>query len=73
MKKVKLPVIIERDEDGYFIVSCPLFKGCHTYGETLEEAMENIKEVIDLCLEEKENRKVLKDFIGLKELEVLCG
>ena len=73
MKRVKLPVIIEKDEDGYFIVSCPLFKGCHTYGETLGEAMENIKEVIDLCLEEKENRKALKDFIGLKELEVLCG
>jgi predicted RNase H-like HicB family nuclease len=65
MKKVKLPVIIERDEDGYFIVSCPLFKGCHTYGETLEEAMENIKEVIDLCLEEKENREALRDFVGL--------
>ena len=62
MKKVKLPVIIERDEDGYFIVSCPLFKGCHTYGETLEEAMENIREVIDLCLEEKENQKALEDF-----------
>ena len=73
MKRVKLPVIIEKDEDGYFIVSCPLFKGCHTYGGTLEEAMENIKEVIDLCLEEKENRKALEDFVGLKELEVLCG
>lgn len=42
--------MIEVDEDGYFIVSCPVFKGCHSYGETIDEAVENIKEVIDMCL-----------------------
>ena len=31
------------DEDGYYIVSCPMFKRCHTYGETIEEVLENIK------------------------------
>ena len=73
MKRVKLPVIIERDEDGYFIVSCPLFKGCHTYGETLEEAMENIKEVIEMCLEEHEEggREELNKFVGFREVEVV--
>jgi predicted RNase H-like HicB family nuclease len=49
----KFPVVIEKDEDGVFIVSCPLFKGCHSYGHTIEEAMENIKEAIILCLEEE--------------------
>jgi len=52
MKKFNFPVIIEVDEDGVYIVSCPLFKGCHSYGNTIEEAIQNIKEVIEMCLEE---------------------
>jgi len=53
MKKIHLPIIIEIDEDGYYIVTCPLFKGCHSYGETIDKALENIKEVIEICLETK--------------------
>jgi len=33
--KMQLPIIVEMDEDGYYIVSCPLFKGCHSYGKTM--------------------------------------
>jgi predicted RNase H-like HicB family nuclease len=49
----RLPVIIERDEDGVFIVECPVLQGCHSYGDTLEEALENIREAIQLCIEER--------------------
>jgi len=45
---------VEQDEDGYYIVSCPIFKGCHSYGKTINETMENIKEVIEMCLEEED-------------------
>ncbi len=69
MKKTHLPIIIELDEDGYYIVSCPVFKGCHSYGKTIDEAMENIKEAVDLCLEES-NIEELNTFIGIRELEV---
>nr|WP_218969824.1 type II toxin-antitoxin system HicB family antitoxin [Thermodesulfatator atlanticus] len=48
-----MPIIIEQDEDGYYIVSCPVFKGCHSYGKTIDEALKNIREVIELCLEEE--------------------
>ena len=72
MKKLHLPILIEQDEDGYYIVSCPLFKGCHSYGKTVTEAMENIREVIEMCLEE-ENIENLNEFIGIRELEVVCG
>jgi len=41
-------VIVEQDEDGFYIVDCPLFKGCHSYGNTLDEALENIKDVIEI-------------------------
>jgi len=65
--KFRFPVIVEVDEDGYYIVSCPLFKGCHTYGETIEEAMNNIREVIEMCLEEEGIDKALK-FVGYREV-----
>ena len=65
MEKLHLPIIIELDEDGYYIVSCPLFKGCHSYGETIDEAMENIKEVLAMCLEEV-NHESLNKFVGFR-------
>ena len=69
MRKIHLPIIVEIDEDGYYIVSCPLLKGCHSYGETIDEALENIREVIDMCLEETDIDESNK-FIGFRELEV---
>ena len=70
MKKIHLPIIIEMDEDGYYIVSCPLFKGCHSYGETIEEALDNIREVIEICLEETEIEELNK-FVGFREVEIV--
>lgn len=70
MEKLHLPLIIEQDEDGVYIVSCPLFKGCHSYGDTIEEAMKNIREVIDMCLEETKLEE-LNTFVGYRELEVV--
>lgn len=46
----KFPVIIEKDEDGYFVADCPDLLGCHTQGETIEEAITNIRDVIKLHL-----------------------
>jgi predicted RNase H-like HicB family nuclease len=50
-RKVHLPVLVEKDEDGFFVVECPLLQGCYTQGNTLDEALKNIHEVIELCLE----------------------
>ncbi|MBI4057967.1 type II toxin-antitoxin system HicB family antitoxin [Candidatus Microgenomates bacterium] len=57
MPKVKnFKVIIEQDEDGIFAAEVPAIPGCYTQGKTYEEAIKNVKEVIELCLEEaKEN------------------
>jgi len=64
------PVIIEQDEDKYYIVSCPVLKGCHSYGETIPEAMQNITEAILLCLEDAEVVESENSFIGLRDLTV---
>ena len=61
-KPVQLPILIERDEDGYDVVECPIFSGCYTQGKTLDRALANIREVIELCLEEKDNQARLKDY-----------
>ena len=65
-----MPILIEIDEDGLYIVSCPLFKGCHSWGQSIDEAMENIREVIEMCLEETELNN-LNTFVGFRDLEVI--
>ena len=47
----RFEVIFEPEEDGGFHVFCPLLKGCHSYGDTKEEARTNIAEAIQLWLE----------------------
>ncbi len=50
-KVLNYRVIIEQDEGGYFVASAPSIPGCHTQGDTYEEAVANVKEAIELCLE----------------------
>ncbi len=68
-RKLHLPIIIEMDEEGYYIVTCPVFKGCHSYGSTIEDALKNIKEAIELCLDEYRPEEQNK-FIGFREIEL---
>ena len=44
-------VTIETDEDGLFVASCPGLPGCHTQGADFEEALENIKDAIEIYVE----------------------
>jgi predicted RNase H-like HicB family nuclease len=49
---MRFKVILEKDEDvGGYIVSCPSLPGCFSQGDTIEEALENIKEAIQACIE----------------------
>lgn len=48
---MKLTVTIDRDEDGVWIVECPSIPGCVTQGDTKDEALSNIREAIELCME----------------------
>ena len=68
MKTYHLPVVVETDEDGMFIVSCSVFKGCHSYGSTIDEALDNLKEVVTMCIDEQPAEELNK-FIGVREME----
>jgi predicted RNase H-like HicB family nuclease len=48
---MRFPVVIYREETGGFSLVCPSLPGCHSQGETLEEALSNIREAIELCIE----------------------
>ncbi|MGB9759180.1 MAG: type II toxin-antitoxin system HicB family antitoxin [Thermoproteota archaeon] len=68
---MEFTVIIERDEDGYYVAEVPDLKGCYTQGKTLEEVMKNIREVIELCLEaEKVKEFPRKELIGVQKIEI---
>ncbi len=58
MKKYTLPVVIQKDEDGYFAM-CPALEGCYSQGDTYEEALENIKDAIRLVLQDMEEYEEL--------------
>ena len=62
-------VIIERDEDGLFVGEVPQLKACYSQGETIDELMNNIKEVVELCLEEQDETPLL-EFVGVHKLVI---
>ncbi len=49
-----LPVVLSPGEDGWIVATCPVIPGCTTQGRTREEALANIREAIELCLESRD-------------------
>lgn len=71
----RLQVIVEVDEDGKYVASAPALQGCHTQGDTFEDALVNIQDVIEMCLEEmrdenKEFSLQYPEVVGIKTVEV---
>lgn len=62
MKVLDFKVILEPDETGGYIVTCPAIPGCYSQGDTIEQALKNIKEAIELCIEDmRANREKIPD------------
>lgn len=71
---MKFPVTMYRDEDGFFVVECPVIPGCMSQGATAAEALENIKDAIALCLDvRREEGLPLVVPIETHEVEVAIG
>jgi predicted RNase H-like HicB family nuclease len=51
-------VTLTPDEDGWIVASVPALKGCHSQGKTREEALDNIREAIDLWLEVEDDKAI---------------
>lgn len=63
-------VIIEQDQDGYYVASVPALRGCHTQAKSLDELSVRIKEAIGLCLEVEGNDAERLEFIGVQQVSV---
>lgn len=66
-KDLQFKVLIEQDKDGVFVASVPAIPGCHTQGETYEEAVKRIEEAIELCLEVAKEDADYKEKIDFSE------
>ena len=70
-EKRRLTVVIERDEDGYYVASVPELHGCHTQGNSLDEVMKRIEEAALLCLEGEDNSSGSDlEFVGVQTIEI---
>lgn len=63
-------VIIEKDEDGFYVATVPSLKGCHTQAKSLDVLMERTREAIELCLEEESATVYPYDFIGVQKITI---
>ena len=61
-------VVIEKDENGYFVASVPALRGCHTQAKSLDVLMKRIREAIELCLEVE--KPVSNKFVGVQRIAV---
>jgi predicted RNase H-like HicB family nuclease len=67
-KAFELTVLIEQDEDGYYVGRVPALRSCYTQARTLETLHKRLKEVIELCLEEEEPAR--EKFVAVEQIEV---
>ena len=61
-------VVIEKDEDGFYVGEVPALKGCYAQSKNIEELMKNMREVIEMCIEEE--AVVTNEFIGVQKVSI---
>lgn len=66
----KFTVIIEKDEDGWYVSDVVGLPGCHTQGKTIDQLMERTKEAIRGYLKSAEEPEISGNFIGIQQIEV---
>ena len=69
MSKQDFYVVIERDEDGLYVGEVPQLHACYSQGRTIDELMSNIREVVELCLEDEELGSI-PEFVGVQKIEL---
>ena len=63
-------VVLERDEEGFYIASVPQLRGCHTQGRSLDEVIERVREAIELCLDVEGVPEQNLEFIGIQRVTI---
>lgn len=68
--KREFNIVIEEDEDGFFVASVPELHGCHTQAKSLDVLMKRIREAIELCLEVEDMKAINSRFIGIQRIMI---
>ncbi len=68
--KRKFTVVIERDEEGYYVATVPALRGCHTQAKNLDTLMKRVREVIELCLEAQNGEVGSVELVGVQQITV---
>jgi predicted RNase H-like HicB family nuclease len=68
--KRKFTVVIERDEEGYYVASVPSLRGCHTQAKTLDTLMKRVREVVELCIEDGNEVDDSLELVGIQQISV---
>jgi predicted RNase H-like HicB family nuclease len=63
-------VVIERDQEGYYVASVPQLPGCHTQAKSLDDVTTRIREAIELCLQVEGEPQLSLEFIGIQRITV---
>jgi len=67
--KRELYVLIEQDEDGFLVGEVPSLRGCYAQGRSMDELLRNIREVIDMCLQDQPPTE-WPEFVGVQKVLV---
>ena len=68
--KRKFIVLIEQDEQGYYVATVPALRGCHTQAKNLDTLMKRVREVVALCLEEQNGEVGSLELVGIQQISV---
>ena len=68
--KRRYNMIIEKDEDGWYVSEVVELPGCHTQGKTIDQLIERTKEAIKAYLETEEEPEINDEFVGIQQIEV---
>jgi predicted RNase H-like HicB family nuclease len=63
-------VVVERDEEGFYVASVPAIPGCHTQAKSLDELNRRIREAIELCLEVDGIPEQVLEFVGIQRITI---
>ena len=66
----KFTVVIERDEEGYYVATVPALRGCHTQARTLDTLMKRVREAIQLCLDSDDSGEPQLELVGIQQIIV---
>ena len=63
--ELKFTIVIERDEEGFYVASVPALRGCHTQAKNLDTLMKRVREVIELCHDDGGAINYALEYVGL--------